>query len=129
MTTTGLRLLSSAAILTLLASGAAAAAHAEPAAAYKAPRTAFGQPDIGGYWSNATITPTTRDAKLGDRAAYTEAEAKALEGDEAHQVEVGNKRTDPNAPIDAPNGLELKQSFLRAGGDVGGSNRGWLDPV
>ena len=95
---------------------------------FKAPRTAFGQPDISGYWSNATITPTTREPKLGDRAAFTEAEARALEGDEAHQVEVGNKRTDPNAPIDAPNGLELKQSFLRAGGDVGGYNRGWLDP-
>jgi hypothetical protein len=97
-------------------------------AAYKPPRTAAGQPDIGGYWSNATLTPMTRDAKLGERLAYTPAEAKALEVDESHQVDVGNQRTDPNAPVNAPNGLELKPSFLAAGGDVGGYNRGWLDP-
>ena len=97
-------------------------------AGYKAPKTAFGQPDISGYWSNATLTPLTREAKYGDRLAMTPAEAKALEDDEAYQVKVGNKNTDPNAPVNAPNGLELKQSFLRAGGDVGGYNRGWLDP-
>ena len=105
-----------------------AAGATQAADAYKAPRTAAGQPDIGGYWSNATLTPMVRDAKLGDRLAYTEAEAHALEADEAHQVDVGNKRTDPNAPVNAPNGLELKPSFLAAGGDVGGYNRGWLDP-
>jgi hypothetical protein len=108
--------------LTLAPAGAFAAD------AYKTPRTASGQPDIGGYWSNATLTPMVRDSKLGDRLAYTPAEADALERDEAHQVDVGNKRTDPNAPVNAPNGLELKPSFLAAGGDVGGYNRGWLDP-
>jgi hypothetical protein len=117
-------LLVAAAVLAL----APVAAAAQPAAAYKAPRTAFGQPDIGGYWSNATLTPLQRDAKFGDRPVFTPAEAKALEADEAHQVDVGNKRTAPNAPVNAPNGLELKPSFLAAGGDVGGYNRGWLDP-
>ena len=97
-------------------------------APYKAPRTASGQPDIGGYWSNATLTPMQRDSKLGDRPAFTPAETKLLEADEAHQVDVGNKRTDADAPVNAPNGLELKPSFLAAGGDVGGYNRGWLDP-
>ncbi|HEY8004948.1 MAG TPA: hypothetical protein VIE16_12010, partial [Phenylobacterium sp.] len=58
---------------------APAAATAAGPAAYQAPRTAFGQPDIGGYWSNATLTPTQRDSKLGDRLVYTPAEAKALE--------------------------------------------------
>jgi hypothetical protein len=101
---------------------------ASPAGAYVAPLAADGHPDLSGYWSNATLTPMVRDPKLGDRLAYTPAEAKALESDEAHQVEVGNKRTDPNAPVNAPNGLELKPSFLAAGGDVGGYNRGWLDP-
>ena len=119
--------------LTLAAASALALAPmgaltAHAADAYKAPRTASGQPDIGGYWSNATLTPMQRDPKLGDRLAYTPAEAQALEADEAHQVDVGNKRTDPNAPVNAPNGLELKPSFLAAGGDVGGYNRGWLDP-
>ena len=109
-----------------LATLAPLAVTAQPA--YKAPRTASGQPDIGGYWSNATLTPMQRDSRLGERLVYTPAEAHALEADEAHQVDVGNKRTDPNAPVNAPNGLELKPSFLAAGGDVGGYNRGWLDP-
>ncbi len=103
------------------------AAWAEPGA-YKAPRTADGQPDIGGYWSNATLTPTMRDPKLGDRLVFTPAEVKALENEEAFEVEAGNKPTDPNAPVNAPNGIELKPSFAAAGGDVGGYNRGWLDP-
>ena len=104
------------------------AAPAAAAAAYKVPRTAGGQPDIGGYWSNATLTPMMREPKYGDRLAYTPGEVKAIEGDEAHQIVVGNKPTDPDAPVNAPNGLELKPSFLAAGGDVGGYNRGWLDP-
>jgi hypothetical protein len=96
--------------------------------AYKAPRTAFGQPDMGGFWSNATLTPMTRDRKLGDRLTLTPGEAAALEKDEASQVDAGNRSTDPSAPVNAPNGLELKPSFAAAGGDVGGYNRGWLDP-
>jgi hypothetical protein len=106
---------------------AAPAAPAQPEP-YKAPRTAFGQPDLSGFWSNATLTPMTRDRRLGDRLALTPQEAAALEKDEASQVEVGNRSTDPNAPVNAPNGLELKPSFAAAGGDVGGYNRGWLDP-
>ncbi len=127
MTTAGFR--THRAILALAAGLALApiAAVAGPGP-FKAPRTAFGQPDIGGYWSNATLTPMQRDSKLGDRLVFTPAEVRALETDEAHQVAVGNKPTDPNAPVNAPNGLELKPSFLAAGGDVGGYNRGWLDP-
>lgn len=98
-----------------------------PAREYKAPRTAFGQPDLMGFWSSATLTPMTRDRKLGDRLVLTPAEVKALEGREAFEVEAGNRPTDPNAPVNAPNGLELKPSFAAAGGDVGGYNRGWLD--
>jgi len=99
-----------------------------PQGAYRAPRTASGQPDIGGYWSSATLTPLTRDPKLGDRLVYTPAEVKAIEGEEAREVAVGNQPTDPNAPVNAPNGLESKPAFVAAGGDVGGYNRGWLDP-
>jgi len=113
MNTAGLRALSGACAI------AAILAFAPPAAS---------QPDLSGYWSNSTLTPMTRDAKLGDRLAYTPAETKALEDEESRQVAVGNKPTDPNAPVNAPNGLESKPSFAAAGGDVGGYNRGWLDP-
>ena len=30
-----------------------------------APRTASGQPDLQGLWSNATITPLTRASRFG----------------------------------------------------------------
>ena len=76
-------------------------AAAQQPAAYKAPRTAFGQPDLMGFWSSATLTPVSRDRKLGDRLVLTPAEVKALESDEAAQVEAGNKPTDPNAPVNA----------------------------
>jgi hypothetical protein len=111
-----------------LAASAQSASHPAAASAYRAPRTHFGQPDLMGYWSNSTLTPITRDPKLGDRLAYTPAEVKALESGEQHEIAVGNQRTDPNAPVNVSNGLELKPSFANAGGDVGGYNRGWLDP-
>ena len=119
-------------ILALAAALAAAPlAHAAPAgkpAPYKAPRTAFGQPDLSGYWSNSTLTPMTRKPELGDRLVYTPAEVKKLEDFVVHEIEEGNKPTDPNAPVNASNGLELRPEFAAAGGDVGGYNRGWLDP-
>jgi hypothetical protein len=100
------------------------------ASAYKAPRNAFGQPDLSGYWSNATLTPLVRPAKLGDRAAYTEDEVKTLEHAVVQEVEEGNKPTDPNAPAEAPktDAAKIRPEFAAAGGDVGGYNRGWLDP-
>jgi hypothetical protein len=98
------------------------------ALAFAPPTASAAPPDLSGYWSNSTLTPMTRDAKLGDRRAFTPAEAKALEDEESRQVAVGNQPTDPNAPVNAPNGLESKPAFVAAGGDVGGYNRGWLDP-
>jgi hypothetical protein len=118
----------SLAILAAVAIGAAAEAAPPAGAAYKAPRTSFGQPDLMGYWSNSTLTPIMRRPELGDRLAYTADEVKKLESGVQHEIEVGNRRTDPNAPVNVSNGLELRAEFASAGGDVGGYNRGWLDP-
>jgi len=43
------------------------------------PRTADGQPDLQGIWTNATITPFERSQNLRDKAFLTDAEATALE--------------------------------------------------
>ena len=96
---------------------ASSAQTAKPAAAaYHTPRNSFGQPDLDGTWTNATITPQTRPAQYGDRLAHTPAEVKQLEGGVQASIAQGNRNTDPNAPTPV------------AGVDPGGYNRGWLDP-
>src|SRR4029079_19038800 len=59
-----------------------AATTAKPAApgaakAYKAPRTPDGQPDLGGFWSNATYTPLERPANV-TKEFYTPEEFSKL---------------------------------------------------
>jgi len=101
------------------------------AAAYKAPRNAFGQPDFGGAWSNATITPESRPATYGDRAVHTPEEVARLEGAVVEEIATGNKSTDPNAPAPKAGGEtpppNTRPEFIAAGGNVGGYNRGWLE--
>ena len=84
-------------------------------AGWKAPRNGFGQPDLEGAWTNATMTPQTRPAQYGERRAMTPAEVAKIEGAAAAQIERGNQKTDPNAPTVTD-------------GSVGGYNRGFLDP-
>jgi hypothetical protein len=91
---------------------------------YHAPRTASGQPDLQGNWTNATITPFERDAKYGDRLALTDQEVKALEGANAAMVADGNKPTDPNAKVtDLP--TDCGRGFT---GVNCGYNSAWVDP-
>ena len=47
--------------------------------AYKAPRTAFGQPDLQGVWANNTATPFERLKEFGDRALLTDEEVARLQ--------------------------------------------------
>jgi hypothetical protein len=110
--------------------GAAVAQTKAPAGAYKTPRNAFGQPDLSGFWSNASLTPLTRPASAGGKAVYTEDEVKKLEAQVVAEVEEGNADTDPDAPAEAPRAstATVRPEFAAAGGDVGGYNRGWLDP-
>ncbi len=111
---------------------AALTAHAAPSAsAYKAPRNGYGQPDLGEYWSNASLTPETR-ANNVHAAVFTPAEVAKAEGAAAHEFSEGNKATDPNAPAPTKGGDKpppgTRAEFAAAGGAVGGYNVGWLDP-
>jgi hypothetical protein len=103
---------------------------AEPS--YTAPRNAYGQPDLGENWTNASLTPETRPAALGDRAVYTAAEVAELQAAVAKEAELGNRPTDPNAPPPSVGGDKpapgTRPEFAAAGGAVGGYNYGWLDP-
>ena len=100
------------------------------------PKNAIGQPDLSGYWSNATMTPLTRNTRVTNKATLTAAEARALEKTFADALAEADKPTDLDAPSALPadaKAAEAKLVALRpdlaaAGGDVGGYNTFWIDP-
>ena len=96
---------------------APAAGWSQPAAQeeWTAPRTAWGDPDIGGVWNSSTVTPLERPEALGDQAFLTEEEAAAVE---ARVVEA-------NARANAPS--EVRTEPLPVGGNVGAYNAFWID--
>ena len=108
-----------------LASVPSLATAATPAS-YKAPRTALGQPDLQGNWTNATITPLTRPSKFGERAVLTPQEARAQEQATADQIQRADAPTDPNLKVG-----DLKNADCGPDGISGlncGYNQGWKDP-
>jgi hypothetical protein len=97
-----------------------------PATAYHAPRTAYGQPDLQGNWTTATITPLTRDPKYGTRNVLTKQEADALEQATREQVARADAPTPPEATV-----KDLKNADCGPDGISGfncGYNQGWKDP-
>ena len=113
------------AVATLIAL-AATPTLAQKAPAYHAPRTAYGQPDLQGNWTTATITPLTRDARFGARNVLTKAEADTLEKATRDQVARADAPTPPDATV-----KDLKNADCGADGISGlncGYNQGWKDP-
>jgi hypothetical protein len=87
----------------------------KPYPGYTAPRLAIGQPDLQGFWSNATLTPTSRRSDLGERIAYTEEEVARIENARIAEVAASAKPVDVNV-------LE------RAAGPGESYNDYWKDP-
>ncbi len=85
------------------------------AADYHAPRNGFGQPDLQGTWTNASLTSLQRPAMF-KTLTLTEAEAAALEKRRAVARAAQDKPTDPKAG--APPVAD----------DPGGYNASWTDP-
>jgi hypothetical protein len=94
-----------------LTTTAGAAAGAAP---YQAPRNGFGQPDLSGNWSNATLTPPVRSPLYGTRRAQTPEEVRLLEGANAAKDAAGSARVDLAAGAGASD-------------NVGAYDRGWID--
>ena len=128
--------------LVLGLSGHAGAALAEAAAvkgakapAWKPTRNAMGQPDLSGYWSNATLTPLTRNARISNKAALTAEEAKGFEKVWAKALAEFDGPTDADASPEKVQAesltsklVEIRPDFIAAGGDTGGYNTFWIDP-
>ncbi len=139
LSTAALSLAGSALALPAPAAPAAAKADVDPTVSppgWKAPKTAFGQPDLSGYWSNATMTPLTRNAKLTDKLVVPPAEARGLEKAFADALAEADRPTDqkkgPGAVTDPDSAeaklVKIRPDFAAAGGDVGGYNTFWIDP-
>ena len=88
---------------------------ASPAAAQTVPRTAWGDPDLGGIWDYRTITPLQRPEELADKEFLTEEEAANLEQEAVDRVE---RLARPSVVRTEP---------LPVGGNVGAYNDFWFD--
>src|SRR6202789_4694277 len=88
-------LLASAAVSALAVPTVFAATAAPASGAYQTPMNAYGQPDLEGTWTNATLTALERPKEYGTRKVMTPEEIKKVEGDDAKLVADGNKPTDP----------------------------------
>jgi len=108
---------------------AAPAAHAltDPASVahgYKAPRDAWGHPDMAGVWTPATITRLERDPALGERLTLTDAEAGKLEGDNAAFNSKDLAKSDLSVKVDD---LDCGVKGFPKGPECGYNNF-WVDP-
>ena len=100
-----------AAVAVLSLAGAAAAADA-----YKAPRNGFGQPDLSGTWTNASVTQLERPAQYKG-LVMTPDQAKAME-----KASIAAASSADSKPSDPKAGAPSK------GEDPGGYNAFWIDP-
>ncbi len=115
----------------VVASQATGAETARPkASVWRAPRTAFGTPDLQGTWSNVTMTPLERPASFGTRKVMTPAEVAQMEGRAIAKVNYENQPTDPR--IGAEDTTNKNCNSVSAGGTGAGGrdcgyNAGWKD--
>src|SRR5579859_5116865 len=120
------RFLTASAFAALTFAAAPVVAQTAAATSYHAPRNAWGQPDLQGTYTTATITPLTRDAKYGTRNVLTKEEADALEAATRAQVARADAPTPPDAKV-----TDLKNADCGPDGISGfncGYNQGWKDP-
>ena len=126
MTSRTLALSLAAVSLAALSMAAVPALAQQATATYHAPKNGWGQPDLQGNWTTATITPVTRDPKYGTRNVLTKQEAFAIEQATRDQVARADAPTPPEATV-----KDLKNADCGPDGISGfncGYNQGWKDP-
>jgi len=91
---------------------------------YKAPLNNYGQPDLEGTWTNATLTVLERPKEYGTRLRLTAEEVAKIEGSSAQLFAADNAPRDPKVKTtDLPH--ECGLGFSGAGC---GYNAAWIDP-
>jgi len=93
--------------------------------AYKAPRTAWGAPDLQGFWNNSSITPFERPVAYKNDKNHTPENAAKLEGTEVQFYADKAKPVDPNIPLKDLLAMDCGKGFTGAGC---GYDAGWIDP-
>ncbi len=83
------------------------AAGGDAAGRWTAPRTVWGQPDLQGLWTSATLTPLERPEQQAERSTMTDEEAAAIEAESAARRAASDGKSAP--------------------GSVGGYNQVWMD--
>ena len=82
-----------------LAAIAALTAPVQPVAAQSQPRTAWGEPDISGVYSEFTIAPLERPPELGEKEFFTPEEFTAFEQQRLEEVDQDDE-TEPGTAAD-----------------------------
>jgi hypothetical protein len=123
MSTKQLIALSFGAACALIMSPLFAAANPTPQV-YQAPLNNYGQPDLEGTWTNATLTVLERPKEYGTRLRLTAEEVAKIEGSSAQLFAADNAPRDPKVKTtDLPH--ECGLGFSGAGC---GYNAAWIDP-
>ncbi len=92
---------------------------AQAPARHSHPRTPWGDPDLQGLWTNATITPFERPANLGGKPVLTEQEAAEFEKQTLEARDADNR----GGGTDADLGRAYNQFWYDRGTKVVGTRR------
>ena len=96
--------------------------------AWTPPRTADGQPDLQGVWTNNTVTPLERPKDLAGKEFYTEAELQALAKQERERLDQIEEEGQPPANHSGVEGAaadDVHYDFSQFGLDRGQSKLAW----